>query len=111
MKFSKTFLIFTSLVMSLSFFLGSFDNALAATAVKKPTSAKTTVAKKAPVKKVAPKKTVAKKPAPKKKVVAKKKSSVNLNPPRITLETAPHSPKPVAKKKTTTKKPVVKKKT
>ncbi len=105
MKFSKPFLIFTSLMMSLSFFMGSFDNALAATAVKKPTPAKTTVAKKAPAKKTATKKTT------KKKVVAKKKSSVNLNPPRITLETAPHSEKKVSKKKTTTKKPVVKKKT
>lgn len=105
MKFSKPFLIFTSLVMSMSFFVGSFDNAFAATAVKKPTPAKTTVAKKAPVKKTAPKKTT------KKKVATKKKSSVNLNPPRITLETAPHSEKKVSKKKKTTKKPIVKKKT
>lgn len=73
----------------------------AATTVKTP--AKTTVAKS----KTPAKKTVAKKKTTKKKVV--KKKTVNLNPPLITLETAPHSEKPAAKKKTTKKK-VVKKK-
>ncbi len=55
-------------------------------------------------------KTTAKKKTTKKKVI-KKKSSVDLDPPLITLETAPHSPKPAAKvkKKATTKKTVKKK--
>jgi hypothetical protein len=56
----------------------------------------------------AKKTTTVKKKAPAKKKVVKKKT-VNLNPPEITLETAPHSEKPVAKK--VTKKKVVPKKT
>ncbi len=51
------------------------------------------------------KKTVNKKPVTKKKV-AKKKSvkKVIANPPLITLETAPHSPKPASKVNKRTKK-------
>ena len=104
MKFSKTFLIFTSFMIGFSLLLGSFDDALAVTTVKKPSTAK--VSAKSTVKK-----STTKKPVAKKKTVAKKKSSVNLNPPRITLETAPHSEKKVSKKKKATKKPIVKKKT
>lgn len=78
----------------------------AATATKKTN----TTVKKTPTK--APVKKVVKKKAPTKKVVKKK---VNLNPPMITLATAPHSAKPAPKKKvtkktTTVKKPVTKKK-
>ena len=61
----------------------------------------------------APAKTVAvKKPVAKKKVVAKKKKVVKrkekltTTPALITVDTAPHSAKPVAKKKTTTKKKI-----
>lgn len=57
--------------------------------------------------KVGAKKVTTKKPVVKKKVVKKKKEKLTLNPPLITLDTAPHSPKPVSKKKTTTKKKVV----
>ena len=44
----------------------------------------------------------------KKKVIRKKRDSVNLDPPLITLETAPHSAKPITKKKRTKKKTVKK---
>ena len=95
MKFSKTFLIFTSLIIATSLFCGSFESALAATTAKKSNSTKTAVAKKS---------------TSKKKTKSKKSYSVNLNPPRITLETAPHSEKKVSKKKKTAKKSTVKKK-
>ncbi len=51
------------------------------------------------------KKTVSKKPVTKKKVTKKKAAKkVIANPPLITLETAPHSPKPASKVNKKTKK-------
>jgi hypothetical protein len=62
--------------------------------------AKSTTSTKATVKSTAKKSTVKKvvkkpvKKTTKKKKVVKKKKHVNLNPPVITLDTVPHSPKP-----------------
>lgn len=112
MKFSKTILVITSFFISFSLFFGSVSPVLAATP-SKPSGQATTTKKTTTIKKPTAKKAPVKKKVVKKKVVKKKTSSVNLNPPRITLETAPHSEKKVAKKKTTkktVKKPAAKKK-
>lgn len=62
-----------------------------------------------PAKKVTTVKKQVTKKAPVKKKVAKKQKVI-ANPPRITVATAPHSPKPVAKKKAPAKKVVTPKK-
>jgi hypothetical protein len=92
-KFTK---IILPVFIALSLVVGSPVGVVhAATTVKTTTSAKK----------------VAKKPVAKKKVVKKKKERLIAEPALFTLETAPHSPKPVAKsKKKTIKKVVVKKK-
>jgi len=73
----------------------------------KTTPAKTTVTKKPTAKKVVAKKKVVKKGT-------KKKERLMVAPPKFTIDTAPHSPKPIAKaskKKTPVKKSVPKKTT
>lgn len=58
-----------------------------------------------PVKQEVKKPVVKKKVAvKKKKVVTKRKEKLTTAPALITVDTAPHSPKPIAKKKTTKKK-------
>jgi hypothetical protein len=86
--------IFSIFIIASFLFTPVFEVSAAATKSAK-TVAKKSVAKKA----------VAKKSVAKKKVVKKKR--VIENPPLITIETAPHSPKPIAK---ATKKVVKKKK-
>lgn len=82
---------------------------VATVAVVAPEADKPAVLAKATVKPAA-KAAVAKKPAAKKKAAPKKvvKEKLTINPPLITVDTAPHSPKPAAKKKVT---PVKKKTT
>lgn len=90
--------IFSIFIIASFLFTPVFEVSAAATKSTK------TVAKKPVAKKPAAKKAVTKKPVAKKKVVKKR---VIENPPLITIETAPHSPKPIAK---ATKKVVKKKK-
>lgn len=91
--------IFSIFIIASFLFTPVFEVSAAATK-----STKAVVAKKLVAKKPVAKKAVTKKPVAKKKVVKKR---VIENPPLITLETAPHSPKPIAK---ATKKVVKKKK-
>lgn len=85
----------------LALFVGYSPSAFAATT---PTAKKTVTTK------TTSKKVTTKKKTTKKKKVVKKKEKLIANPPLITLDTAPHSPKPIAKakkktiKKTTTPK-------
>jgi hypothetical protein len=82
--------IFVLLVVSPVADFGGIKVANAATtktAVKKSTAKKTTTKKKS-----------------KKKKITKRKERLIAEPPLITMDTAPHSPKPVAKKSTKKKK-------
>lgn len=89
----KIITIFIFVIFTFTSIGGSFPRTVEAA------TAKTTTTKKSTTKKTT-----------KKKVIKKKKERLILNPPLITLDTAPHSPKPVTKKKTTTKKKVTTKK-